>query len=400
MRRFLAILLAFIVATGGAAPFLVRAKTVEELRTELNEKRESLKETQDKIADFKANIQTKKQEARTLEDQITLIEGSIEELELDLEKTIKEIEKTQVEVEAVEADIRIKEEEIDLQKQVLASYIRQMYTLDQQSTVTILLKYQTFSEAVNESSTLEELQNRGHQTLVLIQSLHEELITKKRELEDFKQSLEALRKRQQDQQDILSTQRDSKQRILNLTNEQEVQYQQLLQQAQQAHQSAEAAIQELDSKIREELRRQGIGSLPSIGILDWPIEPIFGVSCEFRCAGYPYEYLIGPHSAIDIPTHMGTPIAAPADGYVARTHDSGGPGYSYIMLIHGDNVSTVYGHVSGFAVNEGQLVTRGTIIGYTGGAAGSRGSGLSTGPHLHFEVRQNNVPVNPRNFLP
>ncbi|MEX2054729.1 MAG: M23 family metallopeptidase, partial [Candidatus Andersenbacteria bacterium] len=64
-----------------------------------------------------------------------------------------------------------------------------------------------------------------------------------------------------------------------------------------------------------------------------------------------------------------------------------------------DNISTVYGHVSGFAVNEGQVVTRGTTIGYTGGAPGTRGAGLSSGPHLHFEVRVNNAHVNPRKYL-
>ncbi|MBI1834098.1 MAG: peptidoglycan DD-metalloendopeptidase family protein [Candidatus Andersenbacteria bacterium] len=399
MRRGFSILLAILVVAGTTSPVLSNAKTIEELRDELKGKRDSLKATEDRIKAFQSEIQEKKHQARTLADQIELIDDSVEEMELDITKTEQEIEKTQVEVESVEEEIRLKEEEIAHQKEILSEYIRQLYRLDQQSTVTVLLKYQTFSEAMNEAATIQELQNRAQQTLVTIQSLHEELVTKKRELEDFKQSLEALHTRQQRQQDILATQRESKQRILSLTNQQEAQYHNLLQEAQQAHQEAEASIKELDSKIREELKRQGIGNLPSIGTLDWPIEPIFGISCGFHCAGYPYEYLIGPHSAIDIPTHVGTSIKAPADGYVARTHDSGGPGYSYILIIHGDNISTVYGHVSGFAVNEGQLITRGTVIGYTGGAAGSRGSGLSSGPHLHFEVRQNNVPVNPMNFL-
>jgi murein DD-endopeptidase MepM/ murein hydrolase activator NlpD len=155
----------------------------------------------------------------------------------------------------------------------------------------------------------------------------------------------------------------------------------------------------LDGKIREQLRQQGLGNLGSVGILDWPIEPIYGISCGFHCGGYPYAYLIGPHSGTDIPTSVGTPIHAPADGYVGRTHDSGGSGYSYILLVHGDNISTVYGHVSGFAVSEGKFVKRGDVIGYTGGAAGAHGSGLSSGPHLHFEVRKNNVAVDALNYL-
>ncbi|MGH9856476.1 MAG: murein hydrolase activator EnvC family protein [Acidobacteriota bacterium] len=381
-------------------PLGVTAKTVEELREELQVKRETLQNTEEKIEQFKADIQVKKREARTLEDQITLMDENIVQIELTITKTQAEIEKTSVEIEAVQQEIIIQEEEIAQQKQLLAEYIRAIHLLDQQSTVTVLFKYKTFSEAMSETDAIAELQNRGQQTLVQIQQLHQELLTKKRELEDFKQSLEALRTRQEQQQQTLASQRTAKERILELTNAQESQYQQLLQETQQQHQAAEAAIKALDASIREELRRAGIGNLPSVGTFDWPIEPIFGVSCEFRCAGYPYEHLIGPHSAVDIPTYAGTPIKAPGEGYVARTFDSGGPGYSYILIIHGDNLSTVYGHVSGFAVNEGRIVTRGQVIGYTGGAPGTRGAGLSTGPHLHFEVRKNNIPVNPRLYLP
>ncbi|MEX1112014.1 MAG: peptidoglycan DD-metalloendopeptidase family protein [Candidatus Andersenbacteria bacterium] len=401
IRRFIFLpIIALLLGAGiFGIPDTSHAQSVDELRAELNDKRKSLKATEEKIEQFKNTVQEKKKEARTLGDQIVLIDDNIEEIVLTIDRTVAEIEETDAEIHTVEEEIRLKEEEITQQKRLLGDYIRSIHTHDQQSSVTVFLKYDTFSEAMNENSTLTELQQRGQQALVLIQSLHTELMTKQRELEDFRQSLDALRRRQQQQQETLANQRDSKQRILELTQEQESQYQDLLQEAQQQHQAAQAAISSLDAKIREELKRQGFGNLPSVGTFDWPIEPIFGVSCEFKCSGYPYAYLIGPHSAIDIPSYVGTPIKAPAEGYVARTFDSGGPGYSYIMLIHGDNLSTVYGHVSGFAVNEGQVVTRGTVIGYTGGASGARGSGLSTGPHLHFEVRKNNIPINPRSYL-
>ncbi|MEX1997602.1 MAG: peptidoglycan DD-metalloendopeptidase family protein [Candidatus Andersenbacteria bacterium] len=385
----------FIVAQPGQ----LWAKTVEELRAELNARREQLKEAESNIAQFKQEIQLKKREARTLEEQIDLMDYNIDEIELTITRTLAEVEKTNSEIESVAAEIAQREEEIIGQKAKLAEYIRAMHILDQQSTVTVFLKYATFSEAVSEAATYQELQNRGQETLVAVQQLRDELSAKQRELEDFKQTLEALQRRQEQQQQTLTVQRNSKERILQLTNAQEVQFQQLLKQSQQAHQAADADIKQIDQLIREELRKQGIGKLPAIGILDWPVEAIFGVSCPFHCAGYPYQYLIGPHAGIDIPTYVGTPIRAPADGYVARLHDAGGPGYSYILMLHGESVSTVYGHVSGFATNEGQLVTRGTIIGYTGGAPGTRGAGLSSGPHLHFEVRVNNTPVDPAKYL-
>lgn len=382
------------------APVDVVAKTVEELRAEINARREQIKDAESRITKFKEEIQLKKKEARTLQDQIGLIDENIEEIELTVNRTLAEIEKTNTEIEAVGVEIGQQEEEIEALKSRLAEYIRAMHTLDQQSTITVFLKYQTFSDAVTEAATYGELQNRGQETLVAVQQLRDELATKQRELEDFKQTLQALQNRQEQQQNTLAIQRDSKERILQLTNSQEAKYQDLLRASQQAHQSAEADIRQLDKMLREELRKQGVEKLPSIGTLDWPIEPAFGVSCPFHCDGYPYAYLIGPHAGIDIPAYVGTPIKAPADGYVARLHDAQGPGYSYILLLHGEEMSTVFGHVSGFATQEGQLVTRGTTIGYTGGAAGSRGSGLSTGPHLHFELRRNNIPINPAPHLP
>ncbi len=375
-------------------------KTVEELRAELQSKKGQLESIEKRVKEFRGNIQLKKKEARTLEGQIGIIEDNIQELELSLEKTTAEIGKTGTEIEEVSAEIVDREQEMARQKTILAEYIRQLYTVEQQSSVTVFLKYQTFSDMVTEASTFEELQNRGQETLNRIQALHKELTEKRRDLTDFKETLEALRRQQEQQQKTLESQQRAKQRILDLTHSQEREFTALLQQSQQAHKQAEAEISQLDRLIREELEKQGFGKLPSVGTFRWPIEPVFGVSCEFHCEGYPYAYLIGPHSGIDIPTYVGTPIKAPADGYVARLHDAGGSGYSYILLLHGDTISTVYGHVSGFgAIREGQLVTRGTVIGYTGGAPGSRGAGLSSGPHLHFEVRKNNVPVNPRQYL-
>ena len=375
------------------------ADSIDDLRNDLKEKKDNLKKVDDKIKKFKEDIQIKKKEARSLEDQIVVIEDNIGQLRLSIDRTVAEIEKTNSEIEVVEMEIKQKEEEISHQKELLMEYIRSIHSLNQQSSITIFLKYQTFSEVMNETTTLEELQKRGQQALVAIKQLKEELDFKKASLVDFKETLEELQTRQEQQQSTLATSRRSKNTILKMTKAQEQKYMALLEQSKTAHKQAEAEIKSLDAKIREELRKQGIGNLPSVGIMDWPIKAIFGISCEFHCPGYPYEYLLGPHSAIDIPTYVGTPVRAAADGYVGRVRDAGGPGYSYILLVHGDLVSTVYGHLSGFNVKEGQMVPRGSVIGYTGGAPGSNGAGLSSGPHLHFEVRQNNKAVNPRLFL-
>jgi murein DD-endopeptidase MepM/ murein hydrolase activator NlpD len=98
------------------------------------------------------------------------------------------------------------------------------------------------------------------------------------------------------------------------------------------------------------------------------------------------------HSGLDIDAPYGTPVRAAGDGDVADAGMNAGYGRE-IVLTHGHDVSTVYGHLSAIAVSLGQHVTRGQIIGYVGQ------SGRATGPHLHYEVRVNKVPVNPHKYL-
>lgn len=132
--------------------------------------------------------------------------------------------------------------------------------------------------------------------------------------------------------------------------------------------------------------------------LSWPVYPERGISASFRDPGYYTRFKI-PHNAIDIPVPQGTDLKASADGYVYKAVDNG-LGYSYIIILHRNNLRTVYGHISHIAVKPGQMVEQGEIIGKTGGAPGTKGAGkMTTGAHLHFEVLENEVYRDPIEFL-
>jgi len=98
------------------------------------------------------------------------------------------------------------------------------------------------------------------------------------------------------------------------------------------------------------------------------------------------------HNGLDMNAAMGQPIVAAADGTVFFAEVKGGYGNS-IMIDHGGGMVTLYAHQSRFAVGVGTRVTAGQVIGYAGS------TGVSTGPHLHFEVRINGKPVNPVKYF-
>jgi murein DD-endopeptidase MepM/ murein hydrolase activator NlpD len=97
---------------------------------------------------------------------------------------------------------------------------------------------------------------------------------------------------------------------------------------------------------------------------------------------------VGFHPGLDISAAQGTPILAPAAGTVLIAGDEGGYGNA-VVLDHGDSLATLYGHMVAVAVVPGQQVAAGDVIGYVGS------TGLSTGPHLHFEVRLHGATIDP-----
>lgn len=131
--------------------------------------------------------------------------------------------------------------------------------------------------------------------------------------------------------------------------------------------------------------------------LFWPVEPKLGVSAYFLDEAYEQRFKVR-HYAIDIPEEQGTDLLAAQDGIVKNVVDHG-LGYNYITIDHG-GYATVYGHVSEFSVRPGQRVRAGDVIGKSGGMPGLRGGGSSTGPHLHFGLYVNGVPVDPLQYLP
>jgi murein DD-endopeptidase MepM/ murein hydrolase activator NlpD len=122
----------------------------------------------------------------------------------------------------------------------------------------------------------------------------------------------------------------------------------------------------------------------------WPVKGV--VTSSFGARLDPFNGEGSFHTGLDIATNRGDAVRAAADGTVLKAGMGSGYGRE-VVIDHGHGVETLYAHLSGFAVTAGQDVRRGDILGYVGT------SGHSTGPHLHYEVRIHDTPVNPYKYL-
>jgi murein DD-endopeptidase MepM/ murein hydrolase activator NlpD len=146
----------------------------------------------------------------------------------------------------------------------------------------------------------------------------------------------------------------------------------------------EKSFQELYSFL--EGKKRQLSSTPSI----WPVRGWLTSGFGYRID--PFTGLRQFHEGLDIANRHGTPILAPADGVVSRCSNNTGFGLT-VEINHGYGIKTIYGHLSKTYVGVGQGIKRGQRIAAVGN------SGRATGPHLHYEVRLNDVPMNPLSYI-
>jgi murein DD-endopeptidase MepM/ murein hydrolase activator NlpD len=146
----------------------------------------------------------------------------------------------------------------------------------------------------------------------------------------------------------------------------------------------EESLHELLSFLEDQ--KNLLASTPSI----WPARGFITSGFGYRRS--PYTKTLRMHEGLDIANKVGTPVYASADGIVVFTGIEGGYG-KMLAIDHGYGITTRYGHLNSILVKEGDRIKRGDKIGMIGC------TGRCTGPHLHYEVRVNNVPVNPKNYI-
>ncbi len=400
---FVLSLFSFIGLTFGL-DIKVDSDKVNKIKKEISDYRGEIEELRQEEEIYEEKIKKARQDATTLENEIYVLETEIAKKQTEIKRKNKEIESQNLIVENIQEKILKQEKILQQHKDQLKELIRVLNVYDQKQPLGILFLESSLSGVLNQLRYLDTLHSEIDNSLTLSQEIKKGLEEHENTLRKELADLIDLKKELKNSQLDLKRQKQTKELVLNQTRGIEWRFQSLLADVIRDRQAIENEIQQLEKKARKEIaaKKEKIAQklMEEEGrvIFSWPV-PNTTITASFHDPDYPFKDWLGEHSAIDIRAKQGTNIRAPAAGYVARAK-YGGMGYSYIMLIHNDEFSTIYGHVSQILVEEGEYVKRGDVIAKSGGMPGTPGAGrFSTGPHLHFGVRLNGVPVNPEDYL-
>lgn len=371
----------------------------DELQEKLKANRQAIEELQKKVQAYEEKIKAKRNEVLGIKNQLGELGDKIDQTKTELEIKRQEITETNLKIQETEETIKDKNLEIAKEQEKLAEFVRLLYQKGEKSYIEILLAHDAFSEFYDQVQYLKTIEGDLDIVLKKVKAVKEKMEMEKLRLEEERQSLEGLRAQLDDKQATLAENATAKNVLLEATQADESKFQQLLKEVRAEQAQINANIVSLERELRAKLAAKGdktLAELSGQGFI-WPTDGRT-VTSGFHDPDYPFRRYF-EHPAIDIRASQGTSVRAIGSGYVATAHDSG-MGYSYISIIHADGLSSVYGHMSCILVKEDEYAVQGQVIGCSGATPGTPGAGrLTTGAHLHLEIRLNGIPVNPMDYL-
>ena len=360
-------------------------KSLQEAQDEKAQLEKALKEAQGTIEDLrdsKGDIESKVTE---LNQQLIDISARITDLENQLTAKSEDIQETKDELAG--AKEREAQQYADMKVR-----IQFMYENGQTSYLEALLSSRNISEFLNSADYIAQIQSYDRQKLTEYQDTVESIVNLEAQLEQEYTDLEALK----------STVESNKATVAAMMRQKESELADISGDIEDAQSDADyyaaeiQAQEELIAAIKRaeaEKAAAGVEEHPYTGgAFRWPCPSSTRVTSDYGTRVSPMSGASSNHKGIDIGASAGADIIAAADGTVTAASYSSAAG-NYVMIDHGNGVVTVYAHMSSIGVSYGQYVTAGQYV----GAVGS--TGVSTGPHCHFEIRINGAQTDPAAYF-
>ena len=353
------------------------------LADELEEKKQELTNIQQQAEEAQRKAEQARSKERSISEQLRRIQGELDSAQDEFESINDQLENTEEQIQSnTELATRLTAK-MQSQTKVLHRRIRDIYKNGQVNYVDVLFGAKDFNDFVSRMDILKRILAYDNALIQSTKADRQALEKAKAQLESDRLKIIDLRKQAAVKRDQVASRRQERQGVLNAaTYEREM--------AERAYRELIETSKQIETMIRRiQSGEKNIGG--STGTMVWPAEG--EITSPFGWRVHPIFGTQRLHTGIDIGADYGDATRAADGGVVIHSDWMGGYGNA-VIIDHGNGISTLYAHNSQLLVSEGQTVAKGQTVARVGS------TGYSTGPHLHFEVRQNGTPVNPLNFLP
>ena len=350
----------------------------DDLEDQLADLQRQAEEQQAKTNEASAKVESVSERLRQIQEELRVATAEYKEVKGQLDSVEDKISDNTELLQKTEADLKVKNKK-------LQQRVRDIYINGQISYVDVLFGAKDFADLMTRMDVLKRIIKHDYD---LIMKVKEEKAT----VENTRAQLE----KDKAEAEVLVTDAQAKRaKVEDKESEQQV----LLDQAiydrdtsERMYEEIMAASQEVANMIRRShMSSAGYSGAPAgAGGMIWPISG--PITSEFGWRTHPIFGTARFHSGLDIGGDYGMPIYAAASGTVIYAGWISGYGNA-VIIDHGGGVTTLYGHNESLNVSEGENVAQGQVIAMCGS------TGNSTGPHCHFEVRENGEPVSPYGYL-
>jgi murein DD-endopeptidase MepM/ murein hydrolase activator NlpD len=361
---------------------------------QLQDAKQSQADTNRRLQDIQqslADTQTKASQTLAYIDQL---KAQIAAQQARIAQTQARLGATERQIQLTEAEISRQEAYLQVRKGLLARRIRVMDQHGSADYMELVVTSRDFNELVDRIVMMQTIIQSDQRLVDSLRQQRDQIKRLRQKLQEEHDQQAAMLKQQRDQQAQVERTRTAQQQALDYYHQLEAQFEAQRKDLEAEKARIDALVTQLQSQYDARARAVGGGS----GRFGWPERG--PITQPFGCTdflGEPYDPACPSlhfHTGIDIAASYGTPVGAADTGIVSYVNSGWGGGYgNYVLITHGNGYATLYAHLSAIYVSVNQAVQRGQPI----GAEGS--TGFSTGPHLHFEIRQNGAYQNPLAFL-
>ena len=377
MKRLLAFLCAvlfFAVYTTARPELVATAATQKQINDAGKKKEQAKKDAETAEAQKNAAIEAYK----NVDSQISAIEDEIRMLSNQIETTKKDIE-------IKKEELRIAEEDLQKHKSAFMARARVMYEHKDIKYVELLFEADSLTDFLNKIDMITQILEYDDKVLDDLKETKQKIDSAKTELEDILLKQEEDIGKLSEKQSSLDAALAEKEKLMNDAIANADKYKAI-------YEAAEREEQRLINSNQKKMSRDEYNVDYKGGKFLWPVPGSHRITSRYGNRIHPVYKTKKFHTGIDIGAGYGLDIVASAEGKVTLATTNGGYG-KCVIINHGSGISTLYAHCSSLLVAEGDIVKKGDVIAKVGS------TGVSTGPHLHFEVRINGATTNPESYV-